>query len=78
MKFRFEPEDFVNLYTDYASVDPGIAKVISDRANTLLKIHEKSLPRVYYCPQEERWNRGTNAEEEDTHTALLWGIEEIG
>lgn len=77
MKFRFKPEDFLDLR-------PGAGYRISieesaQRANVLLEAHEKTLPRMWKNSCTKRWHEESaqGFDYPDTHTALLYGIEEL-
>lgn len=72
-KFRFKPEYFIrevkNQETEHLT-----ASIASEIAQYLLDEYLKTLPRVYGNRVEWLENRVL---EEDTHTALLFNVEEI-
>ena len=80
-KFRFKPEDFIkdtaNESQPYIRYDECVRI-----ANKLLEEHEKTLQHVWSNEKDMegikwfgRWK--TVKDENDTHTALLWNVEEI-
>lgn len=79
MSFRYKPEDFAAML-----VPPWKHKEACGIANSLLEAHEKTLPRVYQRNSEpyvgKKFETGVWTEHKkaaDTHTALLYGIEEL-
>jgi len=76
-RFRFKPEDFDVYCTEIGDRDNSQCIEAANKANELLEAHEKTLPRVYGIPEPaEGWN-GYNVCT-DTHTALLYNVEQIG
>lgn len=83
MKFRYTKKDF-----DF-EISTKLGQEVANKANALLEAHEKTLPRVRgragefgftmfdERARESRISGSYDYHGTDTHTALLWGIEEI-
>lgn len=71
-RFRFKPEDFDEPR------EPSTRKNTIDfcvnKANRLLEEHEKTLLVVYQDINGDLWDY---KHDNDTHTALLWNLEEL-
>lgn len=68
---KFKPEDFKWLHTHSFKLSD-----VSDQANSLLQAHIATLPKVYgQNIGGAVWTMPPH--DSNTHTALLWDIEEI-
>lgn len=83
MKFRYKLEDFEGMFnhSDCKSAQENQRKCIDDavrRCNRLLEAHEKTLPKMRCRCDDEKWAADEHIGfARVTHTALLWGIEEV-
>lgn len=75
--FKFKPEDIKNIRNDpWANHNQPVEDMLAEGLNKILEAHLKTLPRVFLQDRDED-SCTAKKRSYSTHTALLWGVEEI-